>query len=426
MSWVLRVVDAATGRGLARFVALAIVGLPLLLGPAVAAPAVEPEDEALALDAVGYALRRAGAVEAGAWVDCQVAIELVGSDVGVAALRRLLDHAESTGDFVHVDLLLPVIGDDAWPPEAQDRVRYRRAVGELEVGADASALGRLREIPEASEDYTLARLLMGVAYAHDGRLKSSVRAFSDVVRTKRVVDTEAKLVRANWTRDLALLDIARIYYSIGRYPDALTYVAYIERASPVWRRAQVEGAWSELRLGRTPLPRISLLGEHADLPEVDLVIGLQALAVCDLRAAADAAGRLNAAVARDLGRVGAALREAPSLTWAAWCNNPSSVGALLRARFVSDRELSAIRWRRSRLAEEQAIVPRAANASSLSLMDLTALYESAWAETDAAGASRVVDLLLHEQRMLTELNDRASWLTDQVAREQEGGACTPL
>ena len=71
--------------------------------------------------------------------------------------------------------------------------------------------------------YLRARYLEGIIYNKQGKLKSSKRAFMDVVRHPIEAATKASLDRQQALKDLALVNIGRMYYKIERFEDASKY-----------------------------------------------------------------------------------------------------------------------------------------------------------------------------------------------------------
>jgi hypothetical protein len=88
--------------------------------------------------------------------------------------------------------------------------------------------------------------------AHLGKRKSAISAFVEVIQAvdaeegKRV--TRHRAAQLDAYRDLAILGIARVFYSLGRYTDAAAWDDQVSKRSPRWPEAQLEAAWADFML----------------------------------------------------------------------------------------------------------------------------------------------------------------------------------
>lgn len=147
------------------------------------------------------------------------------------------------GDFATLTEIAVSVAPEQFPPSSRNRLTWLRGQRRFEEGADAEALALVRIVNEGDAVYGDARFLEGVLSGRVGKLKSAVRAYTDVARTEFVVDTHAELAAADRRRDRCLLEIAKVYGSIGNWKDADTYVGYVTKDGPLGAQALVEGGW---------------------------------------------------------------------------------------------------------------------------------------------------------------------------------------
>jgi tetratricopeptide (TPR) repeat protein len=93
--------------------------------------------------------------------------------------------------------------------------------------------------------YLNARYFEGVIFNEQGRLKSAVRAFRDVYREDvEVYNDPQELETIEQVKDLALINIARVYYGIERFDEADKYYSLVSRDSIYWPEALFERSWT--------------------------------------------------------------------------------------------------------------------------------------------------------------------------------------
>lgn len=93
-------------------------------------------------------------------------------------------------------------------------------------------------VQRSSEYYLRARFYLGVISNLSGRSRKAIEIFDAVSR-------EAPRTRnGNWLRQQSILNIARVYYELGQYRDAIRYYSRIHRDESVWLNALFESAWA--------------------------------------------------------------------------------------------------------------------------------------------------------------------------------------
>lgn len=122
---------------------------------------------------------------------------------------------------------------------------YTTGVAHYEAGELADAHRDFSQIDEGDVRYMQARYLDGVIYARQGRLKSAVLCFREVIEAAEdmVLAAEEEALVDELVGN-ALLAIAGTYYSIQRFDEATTYTLLVQEHMPSWSRAQRMAAWA--------------------------------------------------------------------------------------------------------------------------------------------------------------------------------------
>ena len=198
------------------------------------------------------------------------------------ALLKTLQTAEALGDDTTLRRIAPRIADlSAVPDSARSTILYLQGLAAYEDADLQGALSALEAITLEQPRGPEAFYLRGVIYNEQGKLKSSVRAFRDLVRTEGVsVDPELQAK--------AILNIARVYYSIEHFEDARLYYQQVPRGSDAWVQAVYERSWAELMVGDTDGTLGDLLTvespyftAHRAFPEASLLRAIAYFNLCD-------------------------------------------------------------------------------------------------------------------------------------------------
>ena len=117
------------------------------------------------------------------------------------------------------------------------------------------------QISTKSELYLKSKYFEGVIFNQQGRLKSAVKAFRDVIRDAEGVQlrNERELQDVSDITDLSLINVARIYYGIQRFDEASKYYQMIPRTSKYWAESLFEYSWSSFMQNDLNLSRGLLL-----------------------------------------------------------------------------------------------------------------------------------------------------------------------
>ena len=164
------------------------------------------------------------------------------------ALPKLVTIARYTEDNSDlqrvVEQLFQKVGADAFPRSSRNHLYYLMGVRLYEKDQLARARKYFAQISSKSELYLRAKYYEGVIYNEQGRLKSAVRSFRDIVRSEVQVGNRQELQRVKDIQNYALLNIARIYYGIQRFDESAKYYDLIERDSKYWAESLFEAAYA--------------------------------------------------------------------------------------------------------------------------------------------------------------------------------------
>lgn len=206
------------------------------------------------------------------------------------ALPKLVSIARTTGDYTDLMRIVPRIPPDQYPRQARNILYYLMGVRLYEQGQLSEARSYFGQISTKSEFYLKSKYFEGVIFNEQGRLKSAVRSFSDVVRDADGVDIYSERDKEMIDRltDLSIINIARIYYSIQRFDEANSWFDKVPRDSEYWPQALFEQAWTmfmlnELNsaLGKVLTVRSPFFADHYFAPEADIVRALTFFNLCE-------------------------------------------------------------------------------------------------------------------------------------------------
>lgn len=164
------------------------------------------------------------------------------------ALPRLVTIARSTGDESDLARIVAKVPPEEFPRAARNQLYYLLGVRLYDQDKLTEARKYFGQVSEKSDLYTRSKYFEGVIYNKQGKLKSAVRSFTEVVRYQGEAQTQQELEDLDQLRDLSLMNIARIYYSIARYDDAKNYYDNVPRNSQYWPQSLFESAWTNFML----------------------------------------------------------------------------------------------------------------------------------------------------------------------------------
>lgn len=161
------------------------------------------------------------------------------------ALARLVAIARLSGDNSELIRLLPKLTPEQYPRGAQNQLYYLVGLRLYEEDELSDARKYFGQVSPKSDLYLRSKYMEGVIFNKQDKLKSAVKAFRDVYREPiSGIDDPDELQEAENLKDLALINIARIYYGIERYGEASKYYELVNRDSDVWASSLFENAWA--------------------------------------------------------------------------------------------------------------------------------------------------------------------------------------
>lgn len=206
------------------------------------------------------------------------------------ALPKLVTIAKYTGDESDLSRIVAKVPPEEFPRSARNQLYYLLGARLYSGGKLTEARKYFGQVSDRSELFTRSKYFEGVIYAKQEKLKSAVRSFTDVVKTKGEAQTQQELEDLDRLRDLSILQIGGIYYSIERFDDAKTWFDNVPRDSVYWPQAQFQAAWSNymvsdlnLTLGQLLTVQSPYFAEHEWQPEATILRALTFFTLCNYR-----------------------------------------------------------------------------------------------------------------------------------------------
>lgn len=204
------------------------------------------------------------------------------------ALPKLVSIAKFTGDDSDLARIVSKIPPEEFPRSARNQLYYLLGVRLYEQDKLTEARKYFDQVSDKSDLYTRSKYFAGVIYNKQGKLKSAVRSFTDVVRTEATASTQQELEELDRLRDLSLLNIARIYYGIEQFEQANTYYESVPRNSRYWPQSLFESAWSNfmqsdlnLTLGQLLTLESPFYKKDEFIPEATILRALTFFNLCE-------------------------------------------------------------------------------------------------------------------------------------------------
>ncbi len=145
-------------------------------------------------------------------------------------------------------------------------------------------------MPESSDLYLRAQYFEGVIHHQRGKLQSAVKSFREVIKTEPPVTSAAVAQDLENLKDLAFINIARIYFQLQRYDTSVTYYQRVERDSVYWAESLFERAWADFyqndlnsALGLLLTVRSPYYSDAEFLPEISYLQALAYFNFCEYR-----------------------------------------------------------------------------------------------------------------------------------------------
>jgi TolA-binding protein len=159
------------------------------------------------------------------------------------ALPRLAAIAEYTGNDYELLRVVGKIAPEAYPRQSRPLLHYLMGRKSYETGDLSEAAAHFEQVPTEHALYPRAQYFEGIIFYEREKLKSSVKAFREVIRAEPAVEDDRVARDLENLKDLALINIGRIYFGLERPDNAEQYYAKVERDSTYWAESLFERAW---------------------------------------------------------------------------------------------------------------------------------------------------------------------------------------
>ncbi len=204
------------------------------------------------------------------------------------ALPKLVTIAKFTGDDTDLAKIVAKVTIDQFPASAKNEYYYLAGLRYYEQDKLTDARKSFAQVSEKSEMYTKSKYFEGVIYYKQEKLRSAVKSFTEVVKANSDPQTPAEVDEAGRLRDLSLLNIARIYYSIQRYPESIQWYDNVPRDSRYWAEAQFESGWADFvtsdvnrTLGQVLTVQSPFFDKAEFIPEASILRALTFFNLCE-------------------------------------------------------------------------------------------------------------------------------------------------
>lgn len=206
------------------------------------------------------------------------------------ALPKLVSIAEYTGNDAELLRIVDKIPPEAFPGPAKNHLFYLMGRKTYEKNELSDAANYFKQISQKSELYMRSKYYEGVIHNERGKLKSAVMAFREVMVAEPPL-TAGDARRAQEVedlKDLALINVARIYYGLERFDNADNYYSQVDRSSTYWPESLFERAWTNFwrqdlnaTLGLLLTVESPYFSEHEYIPEIQILRALTFFNLCE-------------------------------------------------------------------------------------------------------------------------------------------------
>jgi TolA-binding protein len=161
------------------------------------------------------------------------------------ALPRMVAISDHTGNDYELLRIVTKIPPEAFPRQAKSHLYYLLGRKAFEKEDLTDAAEYFAQVSSKDPTYMRAKYYEGIIDQQRGKLKSSVMAFREVMDAQPPIVADARSAKeVEDMKDLALMNIARIYYGLERYDNADKYYGLVSRDSSYWAESLFERAWT--------------------------------------------------------------------------------------------------------------------------------------------------------------------------------------
>lgn len=205
------------------------------------------------------------------------------------ALPRLIRIAERTGNDYELLRIVTKIPPEAFPRQAKNHLYYLMGRKQFEREELTEAGESFQQVSSKSDLYMRAKYFEGVINQQRGKLKSAVMSFREVMSAQGTLVGDARSAQqVEDLKDLALMNVARIYYGLERYENADNYYSMVDRDSTYWAESLYERAWTNflradlnLTLGLLLTVESPYFSDEEFIPEVTYLRALTFFNLCE-------------------------------------------------------------------------------------------------------------------------------------------------
>lgn len=151
-------------------------------------------------------------------------------------------------DFITGTLLDKEYNDEfaKLPIEVLNKINYIVGAVSYRKGKREDAVGFLASVPPDSNYFARARYLQGLVLARSGgesaEAAEAIDAFNDVLKLQN--SPRVTYIDLADVKHLAMLGLARVYYGMQRYDEAVKHYEMLARFSEYWDEALFENGWA--------------------------------------------------------------------------------------------------------------------------------------------------------------------------------------
>lgn len=132
------------------------------------------------------------------------------------------------------------------PAEFRTELTFLLGHHHYKKGAVETAIRYFSQVTPESRYFPKAKFLQGISYVRLDQPKPAVEAFKDLLRV--TVETSNPTEDLKYFNQLAILSMARVFYSTGQYPQAVKYYDQVPLDSIHWLDALFESSWAFFQL----------------------------------------------------------------------------------------------------------------------------------------------------------------------------------
>jgi len=276
------------------------------------------------------------------------------------ALPKLVAIARINGNDIELLRIVHKIPPEAYPRQAKNHLFYLRGRQLYEKGELSASAKYFQQISSKSDLYLRSKYFEGVIHNERGKLKSAVKAFRDVYQHEATPTDDRAAQESADLQDLALVNIARIYYGLERYENSGNYYEMVDRDSTYWPESLFENAWGQFMmqdlnqsLGLLLTLRSPYYADVEHVPETVILRALSFFNLCDFdeaeRTLLDFEARyapmqteMKAFLKQYSGKEGMKLSDQAFDTYFAENHKSSRLDKALFVRILRDRDLAAL------------------------------------------------------------------------------------